>query len=49
MLNQQSALLKKQIKELSEQPRYKTDAERLKTIPGIGNLTSMITPIQHNS
>lgn len=42
MLSQQSAILKKQIKELAEQPRYKTDAELLRTIPGIGNLTSMI-------
>jgi Transposase and inactivated derivatives len=42
MLSSQTILLRKQIKELSEQARYKTNAELLKSIPGIGTLTSMI-------
>jgi transposase len=42
MLAGQTALLKKQIRELSEQSRYKTHAGLLKSIPGVGTLTSMI-------
>lgn len=42
MLAGQTSLLKKQIRELSEQSRYKANVGLLKSIPGVGTLTSMI-------
>jgi transposase len=42
MLTGQTSLLRKQIRELSKQPRYKINVELLKSIPGIGTLTCMV-------